>query len=228
VNTATLTLELNLAGNFTGRSFTRGVEIRLGGTGGANSPIVLSRNVNFVDGAATLVFNAADNLPNTALADYRMSAKDTLHTLRRTVTVNQDGGNQYSASISLTSGNLNQDNRVDIADYVVYATRFGASVDPNTPFAGSAISHPATLRHADINGDGAVDGADFTFISTAFATAFDDNEVGMFGRPNNVAFSRISVRDAVREAGTRAAEALDLNRDNWITVQEVQRYLQSR
>lgn len=223
VNTATVTLNLSLIG--VTANVTRGVEIRLGKSGGLGSPLVLSRNVNFTGGAATLVFNALDGIPSDAsVANYQISAKDTLHTLRSRAAVT-GSGNTYSGTLALRGGNLNGDGRIDIGDYVVYATRFGITVSPNTPFAGMATSHASTLRHTDITGDGAVDAADFSFIATQFGLQFDDAEVGGMARPDRTVRLRITVKDAVRESGSKAAASFDLDGDGWITMEEMQRVL---
>lgn len=225
VNTATLTLDLQLQGFAASGNVTRGIEIMFGGSGGVNAPISLDRDVVFDNtGAATVVFDANDGIPSTPdVLTYKISAKDPAHTLRNTVAVG-GSGNQYTASATLQGGNLNRDNKVDIGDYVVYAMKYGFPVLPDTPFPQAP-----TFRHADISGDGVVDTIEFSYISANFAT-FDDAQVGFYGRPARPSIRhRISVAQAVEEAGNnKKAGALDLNRDGFITVQEIQQYLQGR
>lgn len=226
VNTATLTLNLQLEYYLSLVNVTRGIEITLGGSGGPNAPISFDRDVVFnTAGAATVVLDANDGLPNTSGASYQLSAKDPAHTLRRTVAVS-GVGNQYTATASLKGGNINRDNKVDIGDYVVYAMKFGFPVSPDTPFPQAP-----TFRHADISGDGIapdgkVDAVDFSFINSNFAQ-FDDALVGNFSRPDTRIRTRISVADAIREAGNdKNVIRLDLNRDGTITLQEIQLFLQ--
>ncbi len=225
VNTATLTLNIQLQGFTATGPVTRGVDITLGdiafpGTGSL-APVVLSRNVLFSNtGFATVVFTSADGLPNTSnYPTYAVGVKDPLHTLRTTSAVSGTG-NQYTASATLRGGNLNLDHRIDIGDYVVYATRYGIPVNPNTPFP-----HAPTFRHADLDGDGDVDTADFSFFTPSAFGAIDDNPPGLHNRIDRTIRTRITVQDAIRESNSRTAANLDLNRDGVITMEEIQRYL---
>ncbi len=221
VNTATLTLNLQLQGFASGGpSVTRGIEIAFGGNGGGAPALTLNRDVLFsASGAATVVFNSSHGLPSAFGANpYKVSVKDPAHTLRRTVVVG-GAGNQYTASAQMEGGNLNRDNRVDIGDYVVYATRFGTTPGANTPFP-----QLATFRHADISGNGSVGTEEFSYISANFGL-FDDALVGNYGREDRTIRTRITVAQAIIESGSRRAAEMDLNRDGVITMEEVQRYL---
>ncbi|MBX7131169.1 MAG: hypothetical protein K1X67_00675 [Fimbriimonadaceae bacterium] len=217
VNTATVTLTIGhsypwyLAPMTT---ITRGIEITVGGTGGSNAPVSLDRNVVFdEDGNATVFLDASDGVPCNGIT--HISVKDPLHTLRQTVALG-GVGNQFTASVSLLGGDMNKDNKVDIGDYVVLAVRYNLSFDPNTPFP-----HAPTDRHADMNADGEVDIADFSIFAANWGV-LGDNLVGNF-RPGNPAIrDRISVKDAIAEAGAGAAR-LDLDRDGWITLKELGR-----
>ncbi len=225
VNTATFTLNIQLQGFAASGPVTRGVDITLGGSaGGFFAPVVLSRNVTFSNtGFATVVFTSADGLPNTSgYPTYAVGVKEPLHTLRTTAPVT-GVGNQYTASATLRGGNLNLDNKIDIGDYVVYATKYGIPVNPNTPFP-----HAPTFRHADISGDGQVDGADFSYLSAGFGIEFDHAAPGNHNRDDRTIRTRITVQDAIRESNSRTAANLDLNRDGVITMEEIQRYLSRR
>lgn len=230
VNTATLTVNITLQG-VTAPSITRGIEILLGGPLGSGSQLTLNRNVVFTAGSGSYTFTALDGLPNTVGATYSVGVKDTLHTLRSTVPA-PGVGNQYVANANgpkaLRGGNLNTDNKIDIGDYVVYATRYGIPVSPNTPFSTlTGPPHAALVRHADISGDGNVDNADFSYISAGFATQFDDAAPSFFARDDRTIRTKITVADAVREAGKEAAK-LDLNGDGVITMDEIQKFLTGR
>lgn len=229
VNTATLTLNVNLLGFASGGpSVTRGINFRLGGVGGPNAPIEFRRNVVFsAAGNGTITLNGYDGLPNTASVSYRVSGKDMLHTLRTTVDVSNPSGNQYNATLNLRGGNLNQDGVIDVGDYVVYATRFGTFPNANTPFAPGNVPHASTLRHADISGNGQVGTEDFTFISALFGTGFDDADVAGFGRLPAPRM-RITVRQAVQEAQSRLPAEMDFDNDGWLIAQEIERWLSGR
>jgi ubiquitin len=220
-----VTLELTIQHHYpleaTG-PITRGLIIRLGGTGGPNAPLILDRDVTFdATGTATLVFTAADGLMDGA--DFsRISVKDPLHTLRATVVLNETGPDQYEATAVLRGGNLNKDDKVDIGDYVVLALRFGDNVVPDTPFdvPGNPPTHLPNFRHADINGDGEVNIADFALISDSWGI-LEDDEVGNFSASNDRIRKRISVIDAIAESGSADAAKLDLDGDGWITLAEL-------
>jgi hypothetical protein len=220
VNTATLSLDLQLQGFASGGpSVTRHVQIRLGGSGGSRPAIVLDRDVVFsASGAASLTFDSADGIPGESGLALLVSGMDPLHTLRRTVSVSSSG-NQRSASLTLIGGNVNQDNRIDIGDYVVYAVQFGQTVGRNTPGAPAPLT-----RHADVSGDGVVDNVDFTFIANQFGF-LGDSQVGMFFAEDRSIRRTISVRQACLEANSTTPRAMDLNGDGWITIEEIQQYL---
>ncbi len=222
VSGTTITLNLQLQGFSAVGPSTRGMTMFLGGTtGGANPPVNVSRDVVFsATGQAQIVFVAADGfLPTDDLSTYGITVKDDLHSLRKRVGLTWDGSN-YVASVTLISGNINRDNRVDIGDYVVYAVQYGNLQSQDTPF--SLHTNPV-FRHADLSGDRAVDTADFSFISTAWGQ-IDENVIGNYGRGNVQIRTRISVADAMIEAGREAAR-LDRNRDGWISLEEATQQL---
>jgi hypothetical protein len=220
VNTAVLVLDLELQSLATGGpTATRYIEIVVGGNGGPNNAVILSRNVTFSSsGAATVTFTSADGLPATPGLTLDVSARDPRHTIRERTTLTTNH-NQHSASLVLRGGNFNQDNLIDIGDYVVYAVQFGQNVGINTPGAP-----PPTERHADASGNGIVDSADFSYISANFGL-IGSNQPGQFtpqGRVRRI----ISVQDAMREANSREPAKMDLDGDGWITLEEIQKYLQ--
>lgn len=135
----------------------RALEIRVGTGPGGNAPIVLDRDVVFdSSGAATIELGVAEGLlcgPYT-----QVSVKDPLHGLRKRVTL-EANGSEYRADIDLASGDLNRDNRVDIADYIVLAVRYGQTVDPNTP-----LPHGQNHRHPDLDGSGEIDIGDLSIL----------------------------------------------------------------
>lgn len=217
VNTVQVTLSIAHAAGFedSGQlSVVRGMEIRLGGTGGSNAPIVLDRDVVLdpVLGTAIVVLDASDGIPCDADIT-RVSVKDPLHTLRDTVAL-VSVGNQHTGSVSLLGGNLNKDNKIDIGDYVVFAVRFGGLPGPDTPYP-----HLPAFRHADVNGDGEVTIGDYAILSFYWGV-LDDADVGNYRGGNTEIRTRIAIGDAIAEAGPEAAK-LDRDGDGWITMKEL-------
>jgi uncharacterized delta-60 repeat protein len=215
----TVSLTLSMPGVSAGGPVTRGLEITIGGSGGSRPPIVLDRDVTFSDlGEANLLLTQADGIPAETGLSLVVAVRDPLHSLRKTVALTASGS-QYSASVSLIGGNLNKDNRIDIGDYVVYAVQFSSSLNPNTPFP-----HLPDLRHADVDGNGTVDTADFSFIATGFGSLGDPPPGMYFAEDRNIR-RRITVREAVQESGSMTAAQMDLNRDGWITPEEIEAFL---
>lgn len=211
VNTATITLGISHVAPFWGAA-TRGIEITVGGTGGANAPVSLNQNVSFdALGNASVFLDASDGVPCNGIT--HISVKDPLHTLRSTVGLG-GMGNQFTASVTLEGGDMNLDNKVDIGDYVVLAVRFNLFFSPDTPYP-----HLPTDRHADLNADGIVDIADYSIFSSNWGV-LGDALVGNYRPVDTLIRDRISVKDAIREAGQGAAR-LDRNRDGWITMMEI-------
>jgi hypothetical protein len=101
-----------------------------------------------------------------------ITARDTLHTLRRTDADDfAIAGPIYVADFSnapggdaLLGGNLNADGFIDILDFGVFIAQFGGNPGADTPCGTSG-------PHADISGNGQVDTADFTFIAVNFLAA---------------------------------------------------------
>jgi hypothetical protein len=117
---------------------------------------------------------------------------------------------------------MNKDNKVDIGDYVILALRYGTSVVPDTPFdiPGNPPTHTPTFRHADLTGDGDVAIDDYAILSANFGTV-GDAEVDGYGRENNQIRRKISVLDAILEAGTSEVVKFDKDADGWITFDEL-------
>lgn len=220
INTSgtTITLNLTLQG-FAGLGpTTRGMTMFLGGTAGGSNPAVdVSRDVIFdANGQATIVFTPMDGfLPSDDLSTYAISVKDELHSVRKLSGLTWDGSN-YVANVTLVGGNLNRDNKVDVADYVVYAVRYGVPTSPDTPL--SLLMNPL-YRHADISGDGVVDSIDFSFISATFGQ-IDQALPGNYLRGRETIRQRMTVQEAIIESGSKRAAELDRNRDGWISIQE--------
>lgn len=99
-----------------------------------------------------------------------ITARDRLHSLRRTDEAFGMVGTQYVADFTadpdtggdwLIAGNLNGDEYIDILDFGVFSANFGDAFPVDTDC-------DTLPPHADITGDGTVDTADFTFIQFNF------------------------------------------------------------
>lgn len=126
-----------------------------------------------VDRTLTFVNGVAVDTVEVPCGDYNcITARDTLHSLRKT---DQDDfgivGTNYAADFttsgslgdddSLTGGNLNDDTFIDILDFGILIGQFGASLPVDT--ACGTVG-----PHADISGDGSVTSGDFAFIQINF------------------------------------------------------------
>lgn len=83
--------------------------------------------------------------------------------LRRTLTYNTDTLAPQSLDFDLIQGDLNDDNSVDIGDFVILGMYFGRATGPEV-----------LNRRADINRNGDVDIGDFALFSQSFGLDGDD------------------------------------------------------
>jgi hypothetical protein len=152
-----------------------------------------------------------------------ISARDTLHTLRSTVSM-VDAGTQFTASFTgasdyLVGGNLNDDGYIDILDFGVFVGEF------NTVYGGGASTTCATpYPHADINGSGVADSADYQFISLNFLDVADaDCGCTMPLMAGRGPITQISVR-ALKRRGMEDLIKADLNHDGWLDMRDMQAF----
>jgi hypothetical protein len=205
-----------------GGNVVRAIGFTVGGEGGSSEAIVVPpTNVNFVNGQATVILDQTDGL-RRGDAYSRIGADDRLHTLRRTVdlTAGPDP-DQFAATIQLKSGDATNDNVIDVLDYGVVAGLFGQNVGQNTPanFNGN--------RHPDFDGNGIVQTQDALFVIAAnqFLEVGDDAPGG-FGRPERPR-KRATVAE-MQSVGVRQAPLMDLDRDGWISVEEITGWLNGK
>lgn len=211
VNPTTLALDLQHAQVWAASGpVTRGLEIRLHALDG--SVVEIDRNVVFDEsGAASVLLDGSSGLPCGTYDE--ITLKDPLHGLRRRLALSRQD-HAHSVSATLAPGDLNDDNRVDIGDYVVLAVRFGNAGPPSTP-----LPHAPNARHADLDASGEVDIGDYAMISENWFTLGDP----AFGsnRPSGSCRDRISVLEAIAESGSTRAKELDRDGDGWITMDEL-------
>ncbi len=163
-----------------------------------------------------------------------ITARDTLHTLRRTLDTT-DGfaisGTQYVADFvavgkDLIGGNLNDDFWVDILDFGVFSSQWGASY--GSPMTGDTTCITAP-PHADISGDGWVWSVDFGFISYNFLMEHEANcceALGLHGgeEGGDGPITEISVRE-LRGLGLDHLAAADLNADGMLDEAEIEEFM---
>jgi hypothetical protein len=146
-------------------SFTRCITFEVSPSGGGTATVV---NVDVLFDTFGLGLATFD----VPCGDYTcITARDTLHTLRRT---DDDGDFQIIGTVweadftstgttddSLLGGNFNDDEFIDILDFGIFIGQFNMAVGADTlcPPAGS---------HADASANGVVQSEDFTFIQTQF------------------------------------------------------------
>jgi hypothetical protein len=192
---------------------------------GCAASVVVAKTMTFSGGSAT-------DTVEVPCGDYEcITARDTLHTLRKT---DSDGfgtsGTDYVADFTggdaLIGGNLNDDKWIDILDYGIFVGLFGGTPGADTTCA-------TVGPHADIDGSGDVFAADFTFITTNFLGTHETNCCGaplpMRGwiRPMPQTFdgpiTRISVQQLKRR-GLHDLIVADLNHDGWLDVQDMEAF----
>ncbi len=215
VNTAQITVNLSLT--LVGATIQRGIEFTVGGTSGLNPPITFCKNVNFVSGAAMVVLNAFDGILCGA-AFTRIGAKDTLHTLNRTVALVPLGNSQFTAAMALAGGDANNDNLIDILDYGVFAFKYGTNYGTGDTPCGTLPPHP------DFSGNGIVGTEDYTFIATQFL-AIGDASPGNYG-PIGTPKTTATIAEIVKAGVPRMiALQFDANKDGIVTMREIADWL---
>ncbi len=166
-----------------------------------------------------------------------ITARDELHTLRRTLSTLPTSGTQYVADFvaagkPLLGGNLNDDFWVDILDFGVFTGQYGASYGLS---GDTTCSTP--MPHADISGDNLVDSVEFTYIRNNFLKSHEPNCCGASAAPMAMAqsvlredangdggvtvmdLSYVKARLGLEPAGENASA--DVNGDGGITVRDL-------
>jgi len=197
---------------------------------GASLAYTTSQTFNFTSG------NIAPQTLQVPCGTYTcVTARDRLHTLRRTISPLPTVGTQYSADFTgpkkLIGGNLNDDKFIDILDFGIYTIYDLTPVNPNT----DCTMVPPT-RNANINGDLLVDSLDFSFISNNFLQV---REANCDGNPNTITagdnspggnygptpITSITVGE-LAQRGMPELAAVDLNHDGVLNQTDVQLWMQ--
>jgi len=204
-------------------ALTRGITFELWACPGP--PGIVSEELTFLNGKA---FGATVLVPCGAYDC--MTARDKLHTLRRT-DLDDFGivGTQYVADFtdqsgvsgdddSLMGGNLNDDFYIDILDFGVFTWKW------NTNYGTGDTTCSTPYPHADISGNGKVFTEEFTFIQTGFLAEHEANCCGQPGKnlPAGAEgpMTRVSVAE-LRLRGLGYLGVADLNGDGWLDTDDV-------
>jgi len=153
-----------------------------------------------------------------------ITARDKLHSLRRTAALTQNVGlGRYeaaftaAASARLLSGNLNDDAWIDILDFGAFSWQFTAN-----PAPGADTDCSTAYPHADLTGNGTVNSGDFTPIFTNYLKGRDVNCCGQpgFREDDSAPVTRISV-DELYAQGLGEYAAGDITGDGWLDEEDV-------
>ncbi len=221
VNDLVVTVELQPA--FAPGPLTRCITFQLWKCPATAPLATVEETLTFVDGEATAALLAVP------CGSYDcITARDRLHTLRRTSVLGLSG-TQYTADFTgdptgggdwLIRGNLNDDGWVDILDFGIFSYQF--LINP-TPGADTTCATPPP--HADLSGDGLVTTADFSAIQVNFLKGHEANCCGQPGADEmSGPVVAISVAQ-LQERGLGYLAVGDLNHDGWLDVQDIVAFL---
>ena len=151
-----------------------------------------------------------------------ITARDTLHTLRRQDENFRIVGTKYVASFTgdvasggdwLVGGNLNDDSFIDILDFGVLSMEWANTYDSDqdTFTDGDTICGSTGFPHADISGNGLVNLGDFTFIQIHFLEQSELNCCGLRGGEGSGPMSSIRVSDLPSELSGMSVADFDGN-----------------
>jgi hypothetical protein len=136
-----------------------------------------------------------------------VAVKDTVHSLTRTAVPSVVGA-RYLAAVSLSQGDSNDDDLIEIVDYAMWIIDFGLS----TPSGRS-----------NFNGDALVNNSDLSFIGINFFTVGEGCTSGA-DAPQHPR-DRIHVKE-LRRMGLGELAAADLNHDGWVDTRDMQMAMQ--
>ncbi|HRI44024.1 MAG TPA: dockerin type I domain-containing protein [Fimbriimonadaceae bacterium] len=109
-----------------------------------------------------LSLNGAYSFTTSASGVCEVAAKSSHWLRKKSAPVNINPGGTTNVDLSLSNGDINDDNEIDIGDYSLLSIAFGSTpVDPNWN------------AEADLNGDDEVDIGDFAILSNNFGMVGD-------------------------------------------------------
>jgi len=226
--TTTMTVNVQLGGGIMATGpITRCISLQFWDCGVSSTAPVYSTTatMSFTGGLAS----AAVSVPCGAYTC--VTARDRLHTLRRTATPTGPAGSQtvnFTGPAALTGGNLNDDKWIDILDFGIYTTQ-----DLTTQSADTDCTVNPPTRNCDISGDGMVNSTDFGFIANHFLASRDANCCGAAnlvsgdgeGESSDGPIQAITVAD-LRRRGLSDLVRADLNGDGWLDQADVNLWMQ--
>lgn len=236
-NVSTVNIALTIIQKGVDANVSRVVDITVGGTGGANAPVTFRKLVNFNvftnapgpnsrEGYALVTYqdldladdnNGTNNSFPPAAALTQVYVKDTFFSLGKKEPLS-GVPNNLTGSVTLTMGDLTNNNIVNVSDLAVWAANNGTSMNPNTTLAQLAIP-----RQANVDGIGNVDLGDRNLMLAAWLFAGDGSVNNYRGGGAN---GSQTIREVVAETGlpVRLVQSMDFNMNGWITQEEVLRW----
>lgn len=233
VNDLNVTLELQpniITGEPLPDTLTRCITLELWECPSA-SPVVVDAELDFVvsnpgSGPNQAIASATVQIPCGAYTC--ITARDSLHTLRRTLDSPDFAVNPLidafeadftAVSKTLLGGNLNDDFFIDILDFGIFSSQF------TTDFGTGDTTCSASPPHSDISGDGFVDNGDFSFIQQNFLESHEANCCGQSGRSASSApVLEISVQQ-LHQRGLGRLIAADLNHDGLLNQNDIAAFM---
>jgi hypothetical protein len=213
------------------QTLTRCITFELWGCPASSPAETVSEEIVFTKaGAGAPMITAAGQVVEVPCGSYScITARDELHTLRRTDETFGIVGTQYVADFAgdpagggdwLVGGNLNDDRWIDILDFGVFAGQWSVS------YGTGDTTCSMVFPHADISGDGSVGTGDFGFIQVNFLLGNEANCCGAPGLapPGDGPVTEISVAE-LYALGLGHLAAADLNGDAMLDQADVQAFL---
>jgi len=200
-----IVISAGLAGTSAGDS-TRSTSFSYSGASAAQTvSILMVNNLGAASGSSEV-----DIAPAIVASPACASLKDTLHSLRNTQAGFGTSGTKWTVNFgSLTQGDSNDDNLVDILDFGMYVG----------DYSGTA----STAARSNFDGDGDVDTGDYTFISSNFFATGATCTSAWQGNP----LASVTLKQ-LRRMGMGDLAVADINRDGRIDQADIVAFMQGR